>query len=135
MRTLDPERALGSALVVAGDKIAAVLDDPLDAHVFGGSISPGACVLPGFVDAHVHFPSWALGPPGLRLFDCTVARRGGRAEFRRRREALRPGGWLRGRGWRDEPLWSGEARLGRRWMRSRRACAWRCGPTTGTRCG
>jgi hypothetical protein len=28
VRTLDPERALASALVVAGDKIAAVLDDP-----------------------------------------------------------------------------------------------------------
>src|SRR5262245_57491358 len=28
----------------------------------------GACVLPAFTDAHVHFPSWALGRRELDLF-------------------------------------------------------------------
>ena len=105
MRTLDPERALGSALVVAGDKIAAVLDDPHDAPAGARRIDlSGACVLPGFVDAHVHFPSWALGRRELRLFDCrSLADAVARVQEAAR--SVRPGGWLRGRGWRDE-LWS-----------------------------
>ena len=105
VRTLDPERALGSALVVVGDKIAAVLDDPRDAPAGAGRIDlAGACVLPGFVDAHVHFPSWALGRRELRLFDCrsvcdVVAR------VQEAARSVPRGGWLRGRGWRDE-FWS-----------------------------
>jgi predicted amidohydrolase YtcJ len=105
VRTLDPERAVASALVVAGDKIAAVLDDPRDAPTGARRVDlAGSCVLPGLVDAHVHFPSWALARRELRLFDCrsvdeTVAR------VQEAARSVPPGGWLRGRGWRDE-LWS-----------------------------
>ena len=52
----------GDRLAIAGDKIA-----PQDAE--GDQIDlGGATVLPGLVDAHVHFPSWALGRRELRLF-------------------------------------------------------------------
>jgi predicted amidohydrolase YtcJ len=59
----------------------------------------GAAVVPGLVDAHVHFPSWALGRRELRLFG---ARSLGDA-LERIEAAEKPAdGWLRGRGWREE---------------------------------
>jgi predicted amidohydrolase YtcJ len=105
VRTLDPERPLAGALVVDGERIAAVLDDPADAPAGARRIDlAGACVVPGLVDAHVHFPSWALARRELRLFDC---RSPAEAVERVRQAAgsVPRGGWLRGRGWRDE-LWS-----------------------------
>jgi predicted amidohydrolase YtcJ len=58
--------------------------------------------VPGLVDAHVHFPSWALARRELRLFGCASL-----AEALERVAATEvpDGGWLRGRGWRDE-LWT-----------------------------
>jgi hypothetical protein len=103
VRTLDPERPLGAALVLADDRIAAVLDDAADAPAGARRVDlAGGCVLPGFVDAHVHFPSWALARRELRLFDCRSL---DEALERVRAATVPPGGWLRGRGWRDE-LWS-----------------------------
>src|SRR4051794_6638231 len=105
VRTLDPERPRGAAVVLAGARIAAVLDDPADAPAGARRVDlDGACVAPGLVDAHVHFPSWALARHELRLFDCRSL-----AEALERVRAaaggVPRGGWLRGRGWRDE-LWS-----------------------------
>src|ERR1700754_5265479 len=59
----------------------------------------GAEILPGLVDAHVHFPSWALGLRELNLFGTRSL-----AEALERIEAAgKPSaGWLRGRGWREE---------------------------------
>jgi len=57
--------------VLEGDRIAAVLDDPAEAPAGARRVDlAGACVLPGLVDAHVHFPSWALARRELRLFGC-----------------------------------------------------------------
>jgi predicted amidohydrolase YtcJ len=103
VRTLDPERPLSAAVVVDGDRIAAVLDDPADVPLGARRVDlDGACVVPGLVDAHVHFPSWALARRELRLFGCASL-----AEALERVAAAEVpnGGWLRGRGWRDE-LWS-----------------------------
>jgi predicted amidohydrolase YtcJ len=105
VRTLDPERPLGAALVLTGGRIAAILDDPVDAPAGARRVDlAGACVVPGLVDAHVHFPSWALARRELRLFGCGSLDEA----LERVRHAARgvpPGDWLRGRGWRDE-LWS-----------------------------
>jgi predicted amidohydrolase YtcJ len=59
----------------------------------------GAEIVPGLVDAHVHFPSWALGLRELRLFGTRSL-----SEALERIEAADtpPTGWLRGRGWREE---------------------------------
>jgi predicted amidohydrolase YtcJ len=59
----------------------------------------GARVLPGLVDAHVHFPSWALGLRELDLFGTASL-----AEALERIEAAEKprAGFLRGRGWREE---------------------------------
>ena len=66
----------------------------------------GATVLPGLVDAHVHFPSWALGLRELSLFG---TRSVGEA-LERIEAAEKPAdGWLRGRGWREED-WPEEER-------------------------
>ena len=90
----------------AGDRLA----------VTGGVIGPhdadgeridlgGATVVPGLVDAHVHFPSWALGRRELRLFG---TRSLGEA-LERIEAADRPADdWLRGRGWREEEWPDGE---------------------------
>src|SRR5947199_113150 len=58
----------------------------------------GRCVLPGFTDAHVHFPTWAVAQNEVRLEDT----RSMDEALARVREALpnSKGAWLRGRGWR-----------------------------------
>jgi len=60
--------------------------------------SGGRCVLPGFTDSHVHFPTWALGRSWVRLDDCRtlneVVERVGAAAA----TAL-PEKWLVGYGW------------------------------------
>ena len=89
----------GDRLAITGDKIA-----PHDAD--GERIDlGGATVVPGLVDAHVHFPSWALGRRELRLFGTRSL-----ADALERIEAAEKpsAGWLRGRGWREEEWPAGE---------------------------
>src|SRR4051812_35124718 len=105
VRTLDPERPPAPALVLEGARIGAVLDDPADAPAGARRIDlAGACVIPGLVDAHVHFPSWALARRELRLFGCR-SRDEALERVRQAAAGVPRGGWLRGRGWRDE-LWT-----------------------------
>ena len=60
----------------------------------------GRCVLPGFNDAHVHFPTWSLAQSQVRLEGASSL-----AEAVDRvadgLAGARPGAWLRGLGWRD----------------------------------
>ena len=101
VRTMDPARPVAAALVVAGGRIAAVLDDPADAPRGAERVDvDGGCVLPGFTDSHVHFPSWALARRELDLLGARSL-----AEAVAQVAAAVPrGGWIRGRGWRDA-LW------------------------------
>ena len=58
------------------------------------------CVLPGFNDSHVHFPTWSLGLHQARLEGArSLAEALGRVVAARERVA--PGGWVRGLGWRE----------------------------------
>src|SRR5438067_6024363 len=60
----------------------------------------GRCVLPGFTDSHVHFPTWSLAQRQVRLEDTATLDEA----LERIAAALRdvqPGGWLRGTGWRS----------------------------------
>src|SRR5829696_59488 len=66
----------------------------------------GATVLPGLVDAHVHFPSWALGLRELDLFGTQSV---GEALARIEAADKPAEGFLRGRGWREEE-WPGDER-------------------------
>jgi predicted amidohydrolase YtcJ len=90
VRTLDPARPLARSLAVAGERIAALDGDegqPLELR--------GRCVVPGFTDSHVHFPTWAMGRreldlSGARSVAEVVALVGAGAD-----------GWVRGHGWQD----------------------------------
>src|SRR3954447_25210804 len=91
--------ARGDRVVVHG---AAIAPAAAEGEVIGLG---GAPVIPGLVDAHVHFPSWALGLRELRLFGTRSV-----SEALERIEACeKPSqGWLRGRGWREEDWREGE---------------------------
>jgi predicted amidohydrolase YtcJ len=95
VRTLDPALPVTDSLALAGESVA-------------GSAAPGArridldgrCVVPGFADSHVHFPTWSLGLgqprlEGVRSLDEALDR------IADARAGVPPGGWLRGLGWRD----------------------------------
>jgi predicted amidohydrolase YtcJ len=100
IRTLDPQIPTQRALAIAG------------AHIAGGVgvhetalASPevldlgGRVVVPGFSDAHVHFPTWALAQSEVNLDGCASLDEA----LERLRVAPRPadGRWLRGYGWRS----------------------------------
>ena len=95
VRTLDPTAPAAGSLAIAGELIAGAPGADAQRVDLGG-----ACVVPGFADAHVHFPTWALGLRQARL-------EGARSldEALERVSAalaqVAPGGWLRGLGWRD----------------------------------
>ena len=95
IRTLDPAAPVVGQLAVRGPW---VVDD--DKAGTGWSSSGERCVLPGFTDSHVHFPTWSLGLRQARLegarsleeaLDRVVAARAN----------VPDGGWLRGLGWRE----------------------------------
>jgi predicted amidohydrolase YtcJ len=98
IRTLDPSLPTVSSLWIAGERIAGgvgvheeVLPSPETVDL------GGRCVLPGFTDSHVHFPTWALARHDVSLHDC-----GSLAEaLERVRSSPQRGSWLRGQGWRD----------------------------------
>jgi len=95
IRTLDPAAPTVGQLAVRG---AWVVD--------GDEAGPGVvelgerCLLPGFTDSHVHFPTWSLGLRQARLEGTRSLE-----EALDRVVAARPrvseGGWLRGLGWRE----------------------------------
>jgi predicted amidohydrolase YtcJ len=104
------DRPWADAVAVSGDRITAVgssaairkLTGP-DTHVVDAH---GALLLPGFIDAHVHFLEGGLQLSGVQLRDA-----GTRAEFvariREFGERLPAGSWITGGNW-DHTLWGGE---------------------------
>jgi predicted amidohydrolase YtcJ len=93
VRTMDPARPVARSLVVDGLRIVALDDEPAGAERID---LDGGCVLPGFTDAHVHFPTWAVTRRELQLH-------GTREEVLARVAEAVPrvphGRWLRGFGW------------------------------------
>jgi predicted amidohydrolase YtcJ len=107
IRTMDTTMPVVQALAIAGDRIAGGVGTHEQAlaspdHVHLG----GRCVLPGFSDAHVHFPTWALALREVRLEDTTSLDEA-LALVEAAVATMEPGGWLRGRGWRSGD-WSPE---------------------------
>jgi predicted amidohydrolase YtcJ len=109
VRTVDRARPSAEGLAIVGDRLAAVgsaaeirtwiglQTQVIDAH--------GNTVLPGFIDAHVHFSSGGAEISGVQLRDAATP-----AEFTRRiaefaRNAPQ-GEWIRGGLW-DHELWGG----------------------------
>jgi predicted amidohydrolase YtcJ len=99
IRTLDPQLPLSRALAVAGERFAGGVGVHETALASPELVDlRGRCVLPGFTDAHVHFPSWALARKELRLEGATSLEE----TLTRIAEAASgaAAGWLRGGGWR-----------------------------------
>ena len=84
---MDPARPVARSLVVEGERIVALDEEPAGARRVDLA---GGCLLPGFTDAHVHFPTWAVTRRELQLHG--LPRRGARA--RRRGGAERAAGTL-----------------------------------------
>jgi predicted amidohydrolase YtcJ len=101
VRTMEPSLPRASSLAIAGDRIAGGVGTHETALATPDRIDLGGrCVLPGFNDAHVHFPTWAVAQHEVRLEDT----RSLDEALVRVREALagvEKGCWLRGRGWRS----------------------------------
>jgi predicted amidohydrolase YtcJ len=59
VRTLDPQLPASRALAIAGDRIAGGVGVHETALASPEVVDLGGrCVLPGFTDSHVHFPTW-----------------------------------------------------------------------------
>jgi predicted amidohydrolase YtcJ len=103
IRTLDPSLPESRALAVAGDRIAGGVGVHETALASPETVDLGGrCVLPGFTDSHVHFPTWAVAQHEVALDGCTSLDEA----LARIRDAEAPGTWLRGYGWRDG-AWDG----------------------------
>jgi hypothetical protein len=59
----------------------------------------GRCVIPGFTDSHVHFPTWAMAQEQVRLEGARTLEEALERVAERAATCV-PGRWLRGLGWR-----------------------------------
>jgi len=107
IRTMDTTMPVVLALPIAHDQIAGGVGTHETALASPERVDLGGrCVLPGFSDAHVHFPTWALAQRELRLED-TASLDEALARVADAVGSVEPGRWLRGRGWRSGD-WSPE---------------------------
>ena len=98
IRTLDTSLPTVSSLWIAGELVAGGVGVHETSLPSPETIDLGGrCVLPGFTDSHVHFPTWALARHDVGLHDCASLAEA----LDRVRAAPRKGSWLRGQGWRD----------------------------------
>ena len=101
IRTMDPSLPTARGLAIAGDRIAGGVGPHETALASPDRVDLGGrCVVPGFTDSHVHFPTWAMAQNEVRLED-THSLAEALARVRAALPDVRPGTWLRGRGWRS----------------------------------
>jgi hypothetical protein len=98
IRTMDPSLPLARALAIAGERIAGGVGTHETALPTPEVVDLGGrCVVPGFTDSHVHFPTWSLGQRDLSLEGAATL---AEALERVRGHAARAP-WIRGQGWRS----------------------------------
>src|SRR6185503_19580407 len=101
IRTLDASLPVARSLAIAGDRVAGGVGTHETALATPEIVDLGGrCVLPGFTDSHVHFPTWAVAQDEVRLED-TRSVDEALARVRAKLDVWSGGGWLRGRGWRS----------------------------------
>ena len=99
VRTMDPSLPTSRALAIAGAYVAGGVGVHETALASPDVVDLGGrCVLPGFTDSHVHFPTWSLAQHQVKLDGCASF---DEALARVREAEVAPGRWLRGYGWRD----------------------------------
>ncbi len=98
IRTMDPSLPVARALAIAGDLVAGGVSAHESALPSPDVVDlEGRCVVPGFTDSHVHFPTWSLAQRDVQLDGVS-----GLAEaLERVRSHPRRGSWIRGTGWRS----------------------------------
>ncbi len=100
VRTLDPQVPTQRALAIAGNLVAGGVGVHETALASPEVVDLGGrVVLPGFTDAHVHFPTWALAQTEVALDGCASLDEA--LDRIRAAGAPAPGRWLRGYGWRS----------------------------------
>jgi hypothetical protein len=98
IRTLDPSLPLSRALAIAGDRIAGGVGVHETSLASPETVDLGGrCVVPGFTDSHVHFPTWAVAQHDVSLDGCTSLDEA----LARVRGSATHGEVLRGYGWRS----------------------------------
>jgi predicted amidohydrolase YtcJ len=101
IRTMEPALPTVRALAIAGEQVVGGVGTHEHALPSPERVDlRGRCVLPGFSDSHVHFPTWSLAQrhvrlEGARSLDEALARVAEAAS------SVEPGRWLRGTGWRS----------------------------------
>jgi predicted amidohydrolase YtcJ len=98
VRTMDAALPVARALAIAGAHVAGGVGTHETALPSPDVVDLGGrCVLPGFTDSHVHFPTWSLARREVKLEGAS-----GLAEaLERVRVHPRRGSWIRGYGWRS----------------------------------
>jgi predicted amidohydrolase YtcJ len=97
IRTLDPSLPTARALAIAGELVAGGVGAHETALPSPDVVDlEGRCVVPGFTDSHVHFPTWSLAQQDVRLDGVTRLAEA----IERVRTHPRRGSWIRGTGWR-----------------------------------
>ena len=98
VRTMDSSLPVARALAIAGNRVAGGVGTHESALPTPDVVDLGGrCVVPGFTDSHVHFPTWSLAQHDVRLEGVS-----GLAEaLERVRSHPRHGTWIRGTGWRS----------------------------------
>ncbi len=96
VRPLDPSLAVARALAIAGDRIAGGVGVHETALASPETVDlRGRCVVPGFTDSHVHFPTWAVAQRQVRL-EQTRTIEEALDVVRRAVGSVERGRWLRG---------------------------------------
>ena len=98
IRTMDPSLPTIRALAIAGDRVAGGVGTHETALPTPDVVDIGGrCVVPGFTDSHVHFPTWSLAQRDVRFEGVS----GLDEALDRVRSHPRHGAWIRGTGWRS----------------------------------
>ena len=98
VRTMDPSLPVARALVIAGNRVAGGVGTHESALPTPDVVDLSSrCVVPGFTDSHVHFPTWSLARHDVRLEGVS----GLAGALERVRSHPRRGAWIRGTGWRS----------------------------------
>jgi predicted amidohydrolase YtcJ len=98
VRTMDATLPMARALAIAGAHVAGGVGTHETALPSPEIVNLGGrCVLPGFTDSHVHFPTWSLSQHDVNLEGVT----GLDEALERVHSHPRRGTWIRGTGWRS----------------------------------
>jgi len=101
VRTLEPSLPTAAALAIAGDHVAGGVGVHETALASPETVDLGGrCVVPGFTDSHVHFPTWAVAQHEVSLDGCGSLEEA-LDRVRAAEASLPPGRTLRGYGWRN----------------------------------